>query len=171
MKTKTTVKKDSKQMEHQKPEVQNTDTENIQLKNQLVRALADYDNLIKRTETEKMTWIKFSTQKLIQDLLPVLDTFENAQKHTKDPGLDIAINQFKEVLKNEGLTEIRPNVGEAFDENLHEVIDVVEGVEDGKIAEVTASGWKFMDPSTSLGASGLVVRHAKVKVTRSEKAS
>ncbi len=151
---KTKVKRESKQEETQKPEV--SDVEVIQLKNQLVRALADYDNLIKRTEQEKMTWVKFSTQKLVQDLLPVLDTFEHAQEHTKDPGLGIAISQFKEVLKNEGLTEIRPNVGDVFDENLHEVVDVIQGVDDGKIAEVISSGWKFID--------GMVVRHAKVKV-------
>src|SRR5260221_3484565 len=85
--------------------------ENSILQNQSARALADYDNLRKRTDEEKITWMKFATQKLIQNLLPVLDTFESAQEHVKDSGLAIAINQFKDVLKSEGLLEIRPKVG------------------------------------------------------------
>ena len=128
------------------------------LKNQLARALADYDNLRKRTEEEKMIWIKFATQKFIQDLLPVLDNFESAQVHLQDSGLAIAINQFKEVLKNEGLIEIRPNVGENFDENLQEVVEVVSGKSAGKISELLVPGWKFVE--------GMVIRYAKVKVTK-----
>ncbi|CAN5313274.1 nucleotide exchange factor GrpE [soil metagenome] len=131
------------------------------LKAQLARTLADYDNLVKRTEADKSNWIKFATQGFIQDLLPVLDTFENAQIHLKDAGMAIAINQFKEVLKNEGIEEIKPDVGDDFDENLHEVIDTVEDNEKtGKIAELLSSGWKFMD--------GMVIRHAKVKVFKAE---
>lgn len=126
------------------------------LKSQLARALADYDNLLKRTEQDKSKWIKFASQSLIQNLLPILDTFENAQVHLKDSGLAIAISQFKEILKQEGLEEIKPKVGDNFDENLMEVIDVIKGEEDGKVAEMLTPGWKFMD--------GIVIRHAKVKV-------
>lgn len=135
------------------------------LKNQLARTLADYDNLQKRTQEEKVTWIKFATQKFIQNLLPVLDTFEAAQVHLKDSGLAIAINQFKEELKNEGLEEIRPKAGDNFDENFHEVIEVVPSEvlpQEGKIAELLVAGWKFI--------GGLVVRHAKVKVYKVKEA-
>ncbi len=130
------------------------------LKNQLARTLADYDNLRKRTDEEKIGWIKFATSKLIQNLLPILDTFEAAQVHLKDSGLAIAISQFKDLLKQEGLEEIRPKLGDNFDENLMEVIDVVTGDQDGKVAELLTSGWKFMD--------GVVVRHARVKVYKKE---
>ena len=128
------------------------------LKAQLIRALADYDNLRKRTEEEKVTWITFATQKFIQNLLPVLDSFEAAQEHLGDSGLAIAIGQFKDLLKQEGLEEIRPKVGELFDENLMEVTEVVVGSKENnnKISEVVLPGWKFVE--------GMVVRHAKVKV-------
>lgn len=144
-----------------KPEVPKENPEIAILKNQLARTLADYDNLRKRTDEEKMGWIKFATSKFIQNLLPILDTFESAQEHLKDSGLAIAIMQFKEELKNEGLIEIRPKVGDSFDENLMEVIDVIIGSDDGKVAETLTPGWKFMD--------GIVVRHAKVKVFKAEK--
>jgi molecular chaperone GrpE len=128
------------------------------LKAQLARTLADYDNLRKRSDEERVNFIKYASKGVVSNLLPVLDTFENAQIHLKDAGLAIAIGQFKEVLKQEGLEEIKPNSGESFDENLMEVTETVEGAkdDDGKVAEVIMSGWRFAD--------GQVVRHARVKV-------
>src|SRR5258708_7768733 len=96
------------------------------LKSQLARALADYDNLRKRADEERVSFIKYASRNILQSLLPVLDTFESAQTHLKDNGLAIAIAQFKEVLKSEGLEEIRPTVGQEFDENLMEAIEIVE---------------------------------------------
>src|SRR5579859_5053885 len=140
----------------QKPKANNQEVE--LLKGQLARALADYENLQRRTNEEKITWIKFATQKFINNLLPMFDIFEASLKHTNDQGLAMGINQLKELLKDEGLEDIKPKEGDIFDENLHEAIDTKEGkVEDErKIAELILPGWKFVD--------GNVVRHAKVRV-------
>lgn len=127
------------------------------LKVQLARALADYDNLRKRNEEERGIWIRVATQNVVQKLLPVLDTLETAQKHLKDPGLAISLSQLKAVFTEEGLQEIDPKEGELFNPELHEAIDSVEDDKSaGKIAEVYAKGWKFNE--------GMVVRYAKVKV-------
>ncbi len=126
-----------------------------ELKSQLARALADYDNLRKRTETERQDIEKFVSLRLILRLLSVFDTLESAQKHLKDQGLAIAINEFKKVLNEEGLEEIRPEKGEKFDHNVHEAIESVSGEKSGEIAELVLPGWKFTD--------GHVVRVAKVK--------
>lgn len=151
MKDKTKLKKTE--------EVQNPEVEI--LKNQLARTLADYDNLRKRTDEERVSFIKYASQEILQNLLPVLDTLESAQVHLKDSGLQIAISQFKDVLKQEGLEEINPKAGDNFDENLMEVIDVVEDAEKNNIiAEVLTSGWKFAD--------GQVIRHARVKVFKAK---
>ena len=90
--------------------------------------------------------------------MPVLDNLENAQKHLKDQGLAIAILDFKETLKNEGIVEVEAKVGMEFNEELHEVIEVVEKEEGkkGSIFEVLQNGWKFKD--------GFLIRAAKVKV-------
>ena len=128
------------------------------VKAMLARALADYDNLNKRVERERSEIQKIISLRLIIKLLTVLDGLESAQMHLKDAGLAISIVEFKRILSEEGLTEIKPKVGEQFDENWMEAIEVVPGESDNSIAEVVLIGWKFSD--------GTVVRHAKVKVTR-----
>lgn len=127
------------------------------LKNQLARALADYDNLRKRIEREKEDLEKLASLKLVLRLLPLLDNLRAAQSHLKDAGLAITIGELENILKDEGIEEIKPNKGDNFDHNLHEVTEVVENCkEENKIEEVVLSGWKFKD--------GIVIRHAKVKV-------
>ena len=128
------------------------------VKGMLVRALADYDNLSKRVERERQDLGKIASVGIIVRLLPVLDGLESAQAHLKDQGLAISIGEFKKVLSEEELTEIRPGLEEKFDENTMEAIEVVKGASDNSIAEVVLPGWRFSD--------GTVVRHAKVKVVK-----
>ena len=130
--------------------------ESEQLKGQLARALADYDNLVKRVERDRETIERMVSLRLILKLLTVLDGLESAQAHLQDQGLAITTGEFKKVLSEEGLIEITPEVGEEFDENTMEVIEALEGKDKGKVAELVLIGWKFTD--------GIVVRHAKVKV-------
>lgn len=128
------------------------------VKAMLARALADYDNLNKRVEREREVLGKLASVGVITKLLPVLDMFENAQKHLQDQGLAIAIGEFLNVLKDEGLVAIDPKVGDEFDENTMEAIEVTSGEKDNIISEVVLKGWKFSD--------GQIVRHAKVKVSK-----
>lgn len=129
----------------------------VSMKNQLARALADYDNLRKRVEREKEDLEKLASLKLILRFLPILDNLRQAQNHLKDAGLAITIGELENLLKDEGVEEIKPNRGDNFDHNLHEVIEVVENCQEkNKIEEVVLSGWKFRD--------GIVIRHAKIKV-------
>jgi len=126
------------------------------VKGMLARALADYDNLSKRVDRERQELGKIASVSVIIRLLPVLDNLESAQLHLQDQGLAISIGEFKKVLSEEGLSEIRPSEGEGFDETLMEVIETIPGEEKGKIAELVLVGWKYED--------GTVIRHAKVKV-------
>ena len=139
------------------------------VKGMLARALADYDNLSKRVDRERQDLGKIASVGIIVRLIPVLDNLESAQTHLQDQGLAISIIEFKKVLSEEGLTEISPKVGEQFDENLMEAIEVVTGASDNSVAEVVLTGWKFSDPTSPpglRGASVTVVRHAKVKVSK-----
>ncbi len=128
------------------------------VKAMLARALADYDNLSKRVDRERSDLGKIASVGVIIKLLPVLDGLEIAQEHLKDQGLAISLGEFKKVFSEEGLNEIKPKVGEIFDEQTMEAIEVVSGASDNTIAEVVLTGWKFED--------GTVIRHAKVKVSK-----
>jgi molecular chaperone GrpE len=135
-------------------------TKQNEIKNQLARALADYDNLRKRADAEKEAWTRYAAMGTILKLLPVLDTMEAALKHLQDQGLYLAINDFKKVLMDEGLTEINPKLSEPFDHELEEALELVPGGKKDEVAEVVLTGWKYLD--------GPVVRHAKVKVYAGE---
>jgi len=123
------------------------------LENKWKRALADYANLEKRIAKEKDFLVKFSNQELLEKLLPVLDDLERAEKHLKDQGLTMAINKLREVLKNEGIIEIKAE-GEEFDPHLMEAIETVEGPKN-KVMEVVNKGYRWGDK---------ILRVAKVKV-------
>ena len=129
-----------------------------QIQAQLVRALADYDNLRKRSEMEREVWLKFSSERILTKLLPVLDMFESAQNHLKDSGLAIDLTEFRKILEEEGLVEIKPKPEDVFDHDVHEVVESIEGAKEkkGKVAETVLSGWRFV--------GGPVIRFAKVKV-------
>lgn len=131
----------------------------VNLKDQLARALADYDNLVKRTEAEKAVWMSFARRDLLIKLLPVIDSLETAQKHLKDQGLDLVLGQIKKIFDEEGIAEIE--TGGEFDANLHEAIDTSAGGKKNMIAEVLQKGYRFVN--------GEVIRHAKVRVWKGEK--
>jgi molecular chaperone GrpE len=127
-----------------------------ELKSQLARALADYDNLRKRTERQREDFSKLANLTLIVKILPVFDMLVIAQKHIGDAGLEIAIGEFREVLKSEEVEEIKVAAGDVFDEAIHEAVEVESGTENK--LEAVLSGWKYSD--------GTVIRPVKVKVTK-----
>lgn len=132
--------------------------ESMLLKSQLARALADYDNLKKRSNEERMDMYKFVSISFISKLLPILDNLRQAQEHLKDGGISIIISQLESLLKEDGFNEIKPEVGENFDESTSEVVDTIETEvkeDNNKISEIILTGWKF---------DRTVVRFAKVKV-------
>ena len=69
-----------------------------QLKSQLVRALADYDNLRKRVEREKEDIKNFASLGIVIRLLPIYDMLQDAQKHLNDSGLAITIGELEKLL-------------------------------------------------------------------------
>ncbi len=120
------------------------DTEEIEsLNNQLKRALADYQNLEKRTEEAKRDWILAANRKLIEKLLTVLDNLLLAQKHIKDSGLDLSVQKFLDILLQEGVQKIETK-GKEFDPNTMECVSVQEGGEE-KILEEIRPGFIIND--------------------------
>lgn len=132
---------------------------NEDMKNQLARAMADYANLVKRTDEERGTMFKLASISFMTKILPILDNLKQAQNHVNDSGIAIIIGQLETLAKEEGFEEIKIKIGDLFDETTSEVTEVLETLEEkdnNSILEVVMSGWKYSD--------GTIVRHARVKV-------
>ncbi len=100
---------------------------------QYLRALADYENLEKRTRTERAGIVKQANERLLLKLVDLADSFEKAEidissKEALTPdsvikGFQAVRKQFNTILKSEGVERI-PAIGEKFDPNFHEVVFV-----------------------------------------------
>ncbi|HYK08018.1 MAG TPA: nucleotide exchange factor GrpE [Candidatus Eisenbacteria bacterium] len=103
------------------------------------RALADYQNLVRRTHEEKQEWAKFSSKELVLKLLPILDTLMLAEKHTQDKNFVLVVQQFLQTLKDEGVARIK-TVGEEFNPQTMEAVTTTEG-DEGKVVEEIRAGY------------------------------
>lgn len=114
------------------------------------RAIADYQNLIRRTREERAKVSRFAAQSLIEDLIEPLEHLTLASNQLNDAGLAMVKNQLWQSLSQHGLEEINP-IGQKFD---LETMEAVEKQSAGEIViSVTRSGFKLNDE---------VIRHAKV---------
>lgn len=107
------------------------------------RALADYQNLEKRSHEQRREWIAGSNRELLLRILPVLDTLMLAQAHSEDQSLKVSVQQFADILKSEGVTKINA-VGEHFDPHLMEAVSTAEG-EEGKVMAEMQTGYMIYD--------------------------
>lgn len=120
------------------------------------RLKADYVNLKKRSEDEKIDLSKFAKESFVGDLIPVIESFDMAFSNKEawervDPtwriGVEYIHKQFIETLSSYGLKEVNP-LGEAFDPNEHTAIENVstdDQTNDHKVAEVVQKGYKVQD--------------------------
>lgn len=131
---------------------------------QFKRALADYKNLEKRVSDGRSEMASWAATQLIEKMLPSLDYLEMATLGVSDDekksgwfkGVEMAVRQLKETLRNEGLEEISD--GGHFDPIKHEAVDTRVGKE-GAILETTRKGYLV---------NGKVLRPALVIVGRKE---
>jgi molecular chaperone GrpE len=127
---------------------------------QLMRCRADLDNLMKRSVREKEDTVRYASEKLVQKLLPVLDSLEQAAKH--DEGQKVLHMQLLGVLFTEGLVPIEA-VGKKFDPYRHEALFQVkrDDLEEDMVAEEIQKGYLF---------NSRVIRFSKVAVNKPLKA-
>jgi molecular chaperone GrpE len=117
-----------------------------------LRTAAEMENLRKRTAREREDAIRYANQRLLEELLPVIDNFEMgmhaAAQDTKSMiyiGMDMVRRQLNEFLTSQGVEEI-PTSG-SFDPNLHDAVAQEECAagEEGRVLKVTRRGFKLRD--------------------------
>lgn len=114
------------------------------------RSLADYQNLLRRTQEERLKSIKLANQSLMEELIQPLEHLEMAAVQLNDPGLNMVLDQLKKVLVNAGLEEITV-MGQEFDVNVMEAVE--KKGQGNKVIEVVRKGYQL---------NGVVIQHAKV---------
>lgn len=97
-------------------------SEAAQLEAKATRAMADYQNLVRRQQEDRGKLIALANENLIGDLLEPLEHLSLAAEQIKEPGLEMVIKQFWQKLAEHGLTEINP-LGEKFNVETMEVVD------------------------------------------------
>lgn len=122
-------------------------------KNKYLRALADYQNLEKRTHADKEETRKFAVAVFLERLLPVADTLEKAQGHLKDQGLALALKELDVLFSEFGVSRIE-TLGQVFNPHEMECVEVVDGKENDVVEEVLP-GYRL---------HGKLLRVAQVKV-------
>ena len=132
----------------------------------MLRALADLENARKRLERDKKDYLRFATQELVSELLPVLDNFDRALKASAPPsggdsyreGVEMIYRQLKSVLEKQGLKEISA-LGKPFDPFFHEAVQEEETDEhpEGTVLDEIQKGYLFQ---------GRLLRPTVVKVSR-----
>lgn len=120
------------------------------------RTRADYVNFKKEVESNRITERKFATKRFIEELLPVLDSYDMAQSNKEAwervdknwrVGIEYIFSQLRTVLENEGVTQFG-KVGDTFDPHLHESMEQVNVENEGdndKIIKVLQNGYKMND--------------------------
>jgi molecular chaperone GrpE len=136
-------------------------SENAEMKDRLLRALADFDNFRRRAERDRSDYVQFAAMEIVRDLIPVLDDFRRAMKvETGDKeyakGVELIYQRLFDTLKKAGLEPIDAK-GKRFDPNLHQAVDRVQSEElaDQTVLEEYQSGYNF---------KGKLLRPAMVKV-------
>ncbi|MBR3330791.1 MAG: nucleotide exchange factor GrpE [Mogibacterium sp.] len=117
-----------------------------------MRLMAEFQNFKRRVAREKSDIHAYANEKIVGELLPVLDNFERAldteggdfEAYAK--GMQLIFEQLKKALENAGLEEIKAK-DEAFDPNVHNAVmtECLEDKEDGTVTKVLQKGYKLKD--------------------------
>lgn len=126
-----------------------------EMKDKYLRLTAEFDNYRKRTLKEKADLIKFASEEVLKDLLPVIDDLDRALKaietandiNAVKEGISLIVNKFNDFLKAKGVKEIDA-IGKELDTDLHEAITkipVQDDAQKGKIVDVIQKGYMLHD--------------------------
>lgn len=128
---------------------------------------ADFDNYRKRAIKEKSEIIKNASERVLKELLPIVDDFERGLEATKDDsdgqqvreGMELIYNKLIKFLSVNGVKPIE-STGNDFNDELHDAIATIPATSEdmkGKVVDTTTKGYTLNDK---------VLRHAKVVVAK-----
>lgn len=135
---------------------------------QLLRLKADLENTKKRLERDKQEAIKYANEKLLVQILPIVDNLDRAlasllEGHNPEmvaKGLKLAQEELHQVLELHGVQLVK-GLGEDFDPQVHEAVGVVEkeGAKEGSIVEEVQRGYLL---------NGRLIRPSRVRIAKEQ---
>ncbi|MEO8447979.1 MAG: nucleotide exchange factor GrpE [bacterium] len=165
-------KKATEEKESNKPEISeepetNEAKEVAELKDKILRKAAEFENYKRRTDTEISNYIKYASENLIVDLIPVYDDLSRAidsmnKGETKDfetlkKGVTLIYEKFRSIFEREGVTEIN-SLGQEFNVDVNAALMQIprDDIKPNTVLDVIEKGYKLKDK---------VVKHEKVFVS------
>jgi molecular chaperone GrpE len=142
--------------------------EEVDYKEKFYYLAAEMDNMKRRADREKESLLKYGNERVLSSLVEVVDNLErtlDAINNDEDEkvkniyvGIDMVRNQFMDVLKSNGMTEVE-SLGEIFDPKFHEAMtqQPAEGKKDDEIISVFQKGYTL---------NGRLLRAAKVVIAK-----
>ncbi|MBB5721323.1 molecular chaperone GrpE [Loktanella ponticola] len=131
--------------------------ERDEFRDKFMRALADVENIRKRSERDRREAENYGGSKLARDLLPVYDNMRRALQSNDEAdgeankalleGVELTMRALISTFKKHGIDPIVPEVGDRFDPKLHEAMfeAPVPGTKAGDIIQVAAEGFMLHD--------------------------
>ncbi len=139
--------------------------QNAELKDILLRKVADFENYKRRTENDQLNIIKYAAEPFVRSVLQIYDDLERSLAHIDEPnnldstrkGLLLVFEKFGKILESHGIKRIDAK-GQPFDVNFHEALmqQPAEGAAPHTVLDVIEPGYIYKDR---------VIRHAKVVVS------
>jgi molecular chaperone GrpE len=157
--------KEKSKLQEKEAEIEKLKAEKAELNDRFLRLFSEFDNYKKRVSKEKLDLIATASEKVLVNLLPVIDDFERAIAANEKAdnidsikeGFNLIYNKLLQMMKRFDVEEIQAK-GEEFNTDFHEAVThfPAQKEEDkGKVIDVTEKGYKLKDK---------VIRYAKVVV-------
>jgi len=137
--------------------VENLQNELNQQKEKYLRLYAEFENYKRMVQKEREELINYANEKLIKDLLPVIDNFELAIKHSvgelnsswlesMKQGIENTLKEFLRILEKYGVKPIE-TVGQPFNPEVHHAVSTfdTEDMDDNIIVEELRKGYLYKD--------------------------
>ncbi len=133
------------------------DAERAEMRDRLMRALADLENTRKRAEKDRRDAALYGGSKLARELLPVHDNLsralaaadENTRVQAKGlvEGVELTLRELLSILGRHGVERVSPQPGDPFDPHLHEAMfeAPVPQFQPGQVIQVMAEGFRLHD--------------------------
>jgi molecular chaperone GrpE len=157
-----------KAAEGEKPltELEEAKKEALENYDRYLRISAEFDNYKKRVQKDRADLLNYGNERLIKELLPIVDSMERALNHVSNAedsdafveGLKLIYEQLLVSLKKHGVESIE-SIGQEFDPNFHEAMMKVESdtLDDNKVVEEFEKGYLL---------NGRLLRPSKVSIAQ-----